>query len=122
MSETYLLASSQYFNFLGDSKVACASYPGYMMMGKVALDSNSQSYFDIDHSHQFKVGSFFNLALSLRSAKFNYEENPDGSFTLDLIPPKKKEPYYKTACTFNRQSKELEPLFQIRNRWEYNRG
>ena len=121
MSQTHAVASSQYFNFLGDTNLACASYPGYMILGKTAVDSNSQTYFDPSHSHQLKIGTFFNLTKSLRLAKFNYEERPDSSFTFDLIPPKKKEPYYKTAATFSRQSEMDDPLFSIRNRWEYNR-
>ena len=121
MPQTHYLVHAQHFNFIGDSNLAFASYPGYCYFGSTLVDGQSQSYFDTTRSLRFSSVSFFNLIRSIKMAKDKYVNDPEGHFTLDLLPPKKTEPKNKITATFSKniESQDESSLFQLRNQWRF---
>ena len=89
-------------------------FSGFLILGQLETDSNSQSRFSDDKAVVIKECDLVSFVAAIRRGFVNYEANKNDEFELDIEPPKRKESLYKLCALFSRVDEQSDYIFQLR--------
>ena len=101
------------YDFL-DSTICIASFPGYMIIGQIETDTNSNMRFVENKALAICDLDLLGFVHSVKKGHQSYENESLDTFEYDVEPPKKQEPLRKLCAIYSKADDDSDFIFQLR--------